>query len=152
MYTGLLHTHSLLRWVFLLLLITVIVKAWGGMKSKRAFTAGDKKLVLMTVITAHVQLLIGVMLYMSSPIVKTALNDMGAAMKDSLLRFWAVEHISAMVLAIILITIGHASAKRADNDAAKFKKLFIFFLIGLVIILATVPWPFQQMHAFRGWI
>ncbi|HEX5000905.1 MAG TPA: cytochrome B [Bacteroidia bacterium] len=152
MYTGLLHTHSLLRWVFLILLITVIVKAWGGMKSKRAFTGGDKKLVLMTVITAHVQLLIGIMLYMSSPIVKTALNDMGAAMKDGLLRFWAVEHISAMVLAIILITIGHASAKRAVTDAAKFKKLFIFFVIGLVIILATIPWPFQQMHAFRGWI
>ena len=151
MFTGLLHTHSLLRWIFLILLLTVIIKAWNGMKSKRVFTPGDKKLAMMTVITAHVQLLIGIFLYMSSDIVKTALHDMGAAMKDKLLRFWAVEHISVMIIAIILITIGNSLSRRATDDAAKFKKLFTFFLIGFIIILITVPWPFQEMHAFRGW-
>lgn len=151
MYTGLLHTHSLLRWIFLILIITVIIKAWKGMKGGRAFTPGDKKLVLMTVITAHVQLLIGLLLYMSSPTVQSALHDMGAAMKDKMLRFWAVEHISVMIISIIIITIGHALAKRAPNDTAKFKKLFTFFLIALLIILVTIPWPFQEMHAWRGW-
>jgi hypothetical protein len=127
------------------------VKAWQGMKGNKTFTAGDRKLVLMTVITAHVQLLVGLLLYMSSPIVNSALQDMGAAMKDKALRFWAVEHISVMIIAVILITIGNALSKRAATDAAKFKKLFTFFLIGLLIILVTVPWPFQEMHAWRGW-
>lgn len=151
MYTGLLHTHSLVRWIMLILLIMTVLRSYNGWKSKRSFTPGDKKLVLFTLIFSHVQLLIGFLLYMVSPTVKSALNDMGAAMKDKMLRFYAVEHISIMIIAILLITIGNAMAKRTTNDSDRFKKIFIYFFIGLLLILASIPWPFQMVGAGRGW-
>ena len=128
-----------------------VVRSYNGMKSKRSFTPGDKKLTLFTLIFSHVQLLIGVLLYMVSPVVQSALSDMGAAMKDRMLRFWAVEHISVMIIAILIITIGNAMSKRAANDTARFKKIFTFFLTGLLLILASIPWPFVQTGAGRGW-
>ncbi|MBK7390826.1 MAG: cytochrome B [Bacteroidia bacterium] len=151
MYTGLLHTHSLVRWLMLILLIMSVFRAYNGWKSRRTFTPGDKKLVLFTLIFSHVQLLIGFVLYMVSPIVQSALADMGSAMKDKMLRFWAVEHIAVMILSILIITVGNAMAKRATSDGEKFKKIFIYFTIGLVLILISIPWPFLQTGAGRGW-
>lgn len=151
MYTGLLHTHSLVRWIMLILLIMTVLRSYNGWKSKRSFTPGDKKLVLFTLIFSHVQLLIGFLLYMVSPIVNSALSDMGAAMKDKMMRFYAVEHISIMIVAILLITIGNAMAKRTTNDSDRFKKIFIYFFIGLLLILVSIPWPFQMVGAGRGW-
>jgi hypothetical protein len=151
MYTGLLHTHSLVRWIMLILLIMTVLRAYNGWKSNRTFTPGDKKLTLFTLIFSHVQLLIGFLLYMVSPMVQSAMADMGAAMKDKMLRFWAVEHIITMIIAIIIITVGHALAKRASNDTQRFKRIFTYFLAGLIIILITIPWPFLQTGAGRGW-
>lgn len=151
MYTGLLHTHSLVRWIMLILLIMTVFRAYNGWKSNRTFTPGDKKLTLFTLIFSHVQLLIGFLLYMVSPIVQSAMADMGAAMKDKMLRFWAVEHILTMIIAIVIITIGHALAKRASNDTQRFKRIFTYFLAGLILILITIPWPFLQTGAGRGW-
>lgn len=151
MYTGLLHTHSLVRWIMLILLVMTVLRAYNGWKSNRTFTPGDKKLTLFTLIFSHVQLLIGFLLYMVSPIVQSALADMGAAMKDKMLRFWAVEHIMTMIIAIIIITVGHALAKRASNDTQRFKRIFTYFLAGLILILITIPWPFLKSGAGRGW-
>ena len=88
---------------------------------------------------------------MVSPIVKSALSDMGAAMKDKMMRFYAVEHISIMIVAILLITIGNAMAKRTTKDSDRIKKIFIYFFIGLLLILVSIPWPFQMVGAGRGW-
>ena len=135
----------------LILLILTVLRSYNGWKSKRTFTPSDKKLVLFTLIFSHVQLLIGFLLYMVSPTVKSAMNDMGAAMKDKMLRFYAVEHIIIMIIAILLITIGNAMAKRTTNDSDRFKKIFIYFFIGLLLILVSIPWPFQMVGAGRGW-
>jgi hypothetical protein len=151
MYNGLLQTHSFVRWIMLALLVLTVIKAFNGWKSKRVFTDNDKRLSLFTLIFSHVQLLIGIVLYMISPIVRSALSDMGSAMKDKMLRFWAVEHVTVMIIAIVLITIGHAVSKRAVNDELRFKKLFTFYLIGLILILISVPWPFTATGAGRGW-
>jgi hypothetical protein len=151
MYTGLLHTHSLVRWIMLILLIITVLRAYSGWKSNRSFTPTDKRLTLFTLIFSHVQLLVGFVLYLVSPIVQSALGDMGAAMKDKMLRFWAVEHIATMIIAILIITIGHSIAKKAVNDTQRFKRIFIYFLSGLILILITIPWPFIQTGAGRGW-
>ncbi|MDQ3050793.1 MAG: cytochrome B [Bacteroidota bacterium] len=151
MYTGLLHSHSLVRWIMLILLIAAIFRSYSGWKNKRSYTSTDKKVNLFTLIFSHVQLLIGFLLYMVSPAVQQALPDMGAAMKDKMLRFWAVEHILMMIISIIIITIGYSLSKRATSDSEKFRKIFIYFLISLIIILITIPWPFTQMGVGRGW-
>ncbi|MFN8154759.1 MAG: cytochrome b [Bacteroidia bacterium] len=151
MYIGLLHFHSLLRWVLLLLLITVVIKALQGRSGGKTFGPGDKKLSLFTLISAHLQLVMGLFLYMISPTVQQALANMGATMKDSINRFWAVEHISMMILSIALLTIGHIKAKKAASDQDKFKAQALYFTIALLLILISIPWPFREVGAGRNW-
>ena len=149
MYTGLLHLHSFLRYVALILLIIATLKSISGFLSKKEFTNQDNKLSLFTFISMHLQLTIGLILYFISPIVKTGLSDMGSAMKEPSLRFWTVEHISMMLVAIILVSIGRISAKKASDDNAKFKRQAILFTIGLIIIMISIPWPFSKVA--RPW-
>ena len=93
MYTGLLHTHNLLRYVIVVLLILAVVKSFIGWFGKKEYTAGDNKISLFLLITAHLQLVIGLVLYFISPIVEAGLANMAESMKNVELRFWTVEHI-----------------------------------------------------------
>jgi hypothetical protein len=149
MYTGLLHLHSFFRYIALFLLVFTTIKFLNGFLSKKQYAPLDNKLSLFTFISMHLQLTIGLILYFISPIVHAGLADMGAAMKEPALRFWTVEHIAMMLLAIILISVGRISAKKAQDDHTKFKKQAIFFLIGLIIILVSIPWPFSKVP--RPW-
>lgn len=115
------------------------------MGGSKAFTAKDKKLGLFALIFTHSQFLIGLILYFISPKVVFS----GAAMKDSALRFFLVEHILLMLVAVALITIGYSKSKKAELDSKKFKLTFWFFIIALVLILAGIPWPFQNYGT--GW-
>ena len=150
MLTGLLHTHSLLRYILLIFILLSIFKAFNGWLGKKPYLPGDKKVALFTLISAHLQLVVGLILYFVSPTVKIGLADMGAAMKDPGLRFWSVEHISMMLIAIILITVGYSTAKRGKDDEAKHKKIAIFFLLALIIIFMAIPWPWSAIS--RGWM
>lgn len=151
MFESLLTVHSALRWVTLLLLLTAIAQSFAGWMGNKAYTPGNRKISLFTVITVHTQLVLGLVLYFMSPWTKTGMADMGAAMKDTVLRFWTVEHISMMVVAIVLITIGSVSAKKASADISKHKRTFWYFFIALLLILASIPWPFMQTGEGRGW-
>ncbi len=139
MYSALLHSHSGLRWVLLLLLVVTIFKAFGSRGS--GFAEGDKKISLFTLITTHLQAVIGLGLYFLSPKVQFSSSTMG----NSMLRFFTMEHTLMMLIAIILITIGHRHAK-----AGNAKKVFTFYLIGLLVILASIPWPFRTALG-AGW-
>ena len=150
MLTGLLHVHSLLRYVLLLLILISIVKSFNGWMGKKTYTAGDRKLTLFTMVSAHLQLVIGLILYFISPNVKVGLADMGAAMKDPGLRFWTVEHIAMMLIAIVLITLGNSLSKRASDDTGKHKRVAIFFLLALIVIFMAIPWPWSAV--VRGWM
>ena len=150
MYEILLRSHSGLRWVVLILVLGSIGRALTNMSSGK-FTALDDKLSLFSLISAHIQLLLGLGLYFISPFVKAAMETgMGAAMKSTVMRFWLMEHLVGMLIGIALITTGRVTAKKAREDKAKFKKIAIFFTLGLIIILATIPWPFRAEIA-RGW-
>ena len=150
MYEILLRSHSGLRWIVLILVLGSIGRALSNMSSGK-FTALDDKLSLFSLISAHIQLLLGLGLYFISPFVKAAMEmGMGEAMKDSVMRFWLIEHIFGMVIGIALITVGRIAAKKATEDKAKFKKIAVYFGIGLLIILVTIPWPFREFLG-RGW-
>jgi hypothetical protein len=151
MYTGFLHLHSLLRWVLLVLLLVMIYRAFMARKSGRAFDATDRKLSLFTMISAHIQLVLGFVMYFMNDTIGAALSDMGATMKDGLLRFLAVEHALTMVMGIVLITIGHIKAKKAPTDHQKFGAILMFYLLGLILIISRIPWPFMEVGQGRGW-
>jgi len=90
--------------------------------------------------TIFLQVLIGLTLYVFlSPITETSFNDFGAAMKDSNLRYWAVEHILAMVIGTILAQIGRSKSKKSENAKAKFKLQAIFYTLAILIMLSSIP-------------
>lgn len=150
MLTGLLHVHSLLRYVLLLLILISIIKSFSGWFGNRQYLPGDKKVALFTLISAHLQLVIGLILYFISPTVQIGLADMGGAMKDPTLRFWAVEHLSMMIIAIALITIGYSSSKKAKTDELKHKRTAVYYLLALTVIFIAIPWPWKEIA--RGWM
>lgn len=153
MYTGLLHLHSFLRWVILLLAVIAIYRSYTGMSSGKPFTAGDKKIGLFLLITAHTTVLIGLYQWIAGPWgLRNILNmGFGAVMKDPVFRFYGVEHLTGMIIAVVLITIGRGVSKKNIPDSAKHKKTFWFFLIALIIILISIPWPFRAGIS-RPWL
>ena len=141
MYTGLLHTHNMLRWLVLVTLIFAVAFAFVGWFKKREWTKKDNITGMLLTIFIDIQFLVGIVLYaFVSPITQAAFNDFGAAMKNSDLRFYAVEHISLMVIALILIHIGRAKTKKAIGHWKKHRIATIFYGISLLLILAAIPW------------
>ncbi len=145
--------HSLLRWGILILLVVSIIKSFSAWQNKKVFTKGDRKLWLFTLIFAHTNLLVGLylLLFGRFGIISTGLPEGVKLMKDRFFRFYWVEHPTGLILAIILITLGYGMSKKTVNDEIKFKKAFYFFLIALIFILATVPWPFREIVG-RPWV
>ena len=137
----------------LVLAIIAIYKSYTGMKGGKPFTAGDKKVGLFLMISAHTTLLIGLYQWLVGPWGLKNIENMGfgAVMKDDVARFYAVEHMTGMIIAIILITIGRGVSKKNIPDAAKHKKTFWFFLVALLIILVSIPWPFRAGIS-RPWL
>lgn len=143
MYPGLVHAHSGLRWIALLLLVVAVIVAIGKWQGNSGYTDGNRKLYLFTLIAVHTQLLLGLALYFISPKVNFGL------LNEKLYRFYTVEHTVGMLLAIALVTIGYSRSKRATDATAKQRLIGIFYGLGLLLILASIPWPFRIPGA--GW-
>jgi cytochrome bd-type quinol oxidase subunit 2 len=134
MYTGLIHTHSSLRYLVLVILLTVIIKSFMGWQGKKPFSSADNKLSLVLLILTHIQLVIGLVLYFVSD--KVQFNS--ETMSTAGLRYWAVEHISLMLIAIVLITLARTTSKRLTEATAKHKRLFVLNTLALAIILLAI--------------
>jgi len=141
MYTGFLHLHDTLRWLVLLSLVTTLFKYLSGWVNNQSWKKVDNILGIVFVSLMDLQFLTGLVLYFFlSPLTKIAFFDMGAAMKNSDLRFYAVEHFSLMLIAVVLVHIGRAKSKKAFRDGSKFKIASIYFLIAFILIVAAIPW------------
>ena len=140
LYNILVHAHSGLRWIVLILLIAVILNAASALSRKRLSTPKDARLSLSAMLSAHIQIVIGLVLYFISPRVQFSANTMS----DDQLRFFTVEHTLGMLIAIILITIGNRKAKGGN-----FKSVLWYYLIALLIIVVSIPWPFRGFG--NGW-
>ena len=138
------YAHSGLRWVALLLLIVAIFNALSS-KGKGKYEKKDKMLNLFAMIVLHIQLLLGLILYFTSPKVQF----IEGWMKVKQLRFYGMEHLLIMIIAIAVITIGRKKAENASNVAIKHGTIVKWFTIGLILILAGIPWPFRNLGA--GW-
>ena len=135
MYTGLIHTHSLLRYLVLILLLLVIVRSFLGFSNKQAFTKIDNVLGLTLFSVTHTQLLVGLILYFFS---SHFVMFNAAAMKDPIVRYWTAEHVVMMLIAIVFITLARITSKKMNVDTAKHKRMFIFNALALVIILVAI--------------
>lgn len=141
MYNLTLILHNLFRWIILIVGVLAVIRAFIGWFGKKEWASIDDRLGLWFTVSMDIQLLLGLLLYfVFSPITKTAFQDFGAAMADSDLRYFAIEHIMMMVIAVILVHIGRALSRGADTDNGKFKRVAIFFTLGLLVVLAAIPW------------
>jgi uncharacterized membrane-anchored protein len=138
--------HNITRWAVLLFGVWALLNAITGISSKRAFSANDKRSGLLFMTFCDIQLVLGLILYFTNSWFDR-LKDMGNTMKDPVSRFFAVEHMSMMIIAWLLVHIGYSSVKKADTDAKKHKKMLIFFGLALLLILASIPWPFREQIA-----
>lgn len=134
MYKGLLDLHNVLRWAILILLLIALLQAFGK-------KAGIRKSSLWLMICAHITLLIGLYQWFTGSLGLKAIQEAGfkSIMEHSTSRFWAVEHISGMLIAIILITIARGKAKALNYQSSGW-----LYLIALIILMVTIPWPFRE--------
>ncbi|MDG1346502.1 MAG: hypothetical protein P8M61_10530 [Crocinitomicaceae bacterium] len=137
MYSALSHSHSGLRWVVLILLVFAIFNA---STRKTVYEKKDKMIYLFSMVFLHIQLLIGLILYFMSDKVSFA----SGWMKEPLYRFYGMEHFLGMLIAIILVTIGRKKAEKATVPAKKHKIIRVYYVIGLLIVLVSIPWPFRE--------
>ncbi len=123
--------HSGWRYVVLILLVLAVINALSGWFGKKNFTEGNRKLNVFTLISTHVQFLFGIVLYMLSP-----LTELPAS--EAIGRYWKMEHISIMIIAVVLITIGNSKSKKGETAEAKHKSVAIFYTIALFLILLSI--------------
>jgi hypothetical protein len=150
-YSFLLHVHSVIRWIVLLLLLVAIFNSLVA--GSRPFIRSDARTGSILVIFADLMLLIGIALWYFGPRGYKIIQSMGmsAAMKDPYARFFAVEHFAGMFIAIVLLHIGKAQGKKAISDKAKHRRTLVFYLLALLIMLISIPWPFRQIGAGSHW-
>jgi heme A synthase len=147
MLNGIKHAHSGLRWVVLALLLFAILNAYKGWREKKSYTPKDKKIHLFAMIFVHIQVLIGLLSYYLNLGAKVQFSNV---MKNDVLRFFTVEHMTMMLLALVVITIGFSRSKKINETPKRFRFIFITYLIGLGLILAGIPWPFRE-ELGAGW-
>lgn len=141
-YSALLLVHSWLRWAVLALAVLVPARALSRGRARAAWTAGDRRLSVIFTALLDTQVLVGLGLYFGlSPVTPRSMAAFGAAMKLAPARFFAVEHLFAMIFALVAAHVGVASAKRAEQDEAKHRRLAIGVGLALLAILAGIPWP-----------
>jgi uncharacterized membrane protein len=140
MHSLLLVTHSVLRYFVLILLLVVIVRSLQRWLSKSSYNKMDDRLSLGLFTATHTQFLIGLILFFVSPVVIFS----SASMKDLTARYWLVEHSTAMIIAIVLISVARISVKKMPDASSKHKRMFIFNVIALVIIVVMIA------HSQRG--
>lgn len=141
MYTGLLHSHSGLRYLVITVLGLVALKAIVSMLTKSSFKPLDKTLALITLILTHIQFTIGlILLFVSAKFQWFKDYSASEIMADSEIRFWSVEHPLVMILAVAAVTIGYSKMKKASDSRSKFKMLAMFFTIAFAFIMLVLPW------------
>lgn len=141
MYELVLIAHSWLRWVALVAGVAATVAAVTGRPMRGAPDRAERwGLILM--IALDLQLLLGLALYLSlSPTSAAIFNDFGAAMRDPVARFWAVEHLTLMLGAVVIAHVGRVLARKARTPEAKRTRQLVCFAIATVAMLAAMPWP-----------
>jgi hypothetical protein len=145
MFPVLLSIHSVFRWLVLLSVLYGIYRGFRGWFRLTSFTKTDNSIRHTTATIAHIQLLIGYILYFNSPVVSYFRTHYDEARKQFDFLFFGLIHIILMTLAIVFITIGSSASKRMDSDLGKFRTMTIWLVLALLIIFIAIPWPFSPL-------
>jgi hypothetical protein len=139
----LIATHSIFRYLVVLVLFVTLYLAWEGQFFNKKYSKTDRILAGTTSGISHFQLILGFIIYFKSPVAQGFWADKSFRWSDNL--FFGIVHFGLMSVAIVLITIGAALAKRETDDKKRFKIIFRYFSIALILILIAIPWPFSPL-------
>jgi len=145
-----LNIHSINRWAVLIFGLYALTKAVLGLIKNQEYTKFHNMAGAMFTGFIHLQLLLGLILYFVRGWYKN-LAHMGEIMGNTTLRFWTIEHLFGMILAAVLIQIGRSKSKKGNNSRKQHKQALLFFGLGLLLIFATIPWPFRGEIARALW-
>jgi hypothetical protein len=140
-YPHLLAFHGALRWLVLFAALAAIFVAFSGWSGARPPSINFRRSSIIFVVAMDVEFFIGLLLYFgASPITRSALANMSAAMKIYEPRFFAVEHTALMFLAVICAHAGGALSRKARTDLMKYRGAAIAYTISLLLMLSGIPW------------
>ncbi len=145
MYNTVLIVHSLIKWFVLLSLVMALYRSYRGYFYNLPYYKIDNSIRHWTATIAHIQLIFGFILYSQSPVIKYFWKNLKDSFYEKDIVFFGLIHFLLMFLAIIVLTIGSALAKRKLNEKDKHKTVVIWFTITLLIILIAIPWPFSPL-------
>ena len=151
LYSFLLPFHNILRWVVLIAALFVLIRMFAGWLGKKVWTKTDNQAGMIYTLVMDIQVLVGLILYfVASPLTTAALRNFGGAMKDAGIRFFAVEHVFGMIVALALAHVGRSLSRKASGAPSKFRAGAIWFTLSFLALLVSIPWPFLQA-AGRPW-
>jgi len=149
MYTFILAVHNIMRWIVVVLALIALVRAYWGWFGKREWSLTDRKVGMYFSISMDVQLLLGLILYFGlSPITRSAIQNIGAAMAEAGLRFFALEHLFFMLLAVIVVHAGTTLSRKAVDPVAKHRRAALWFTLAVLLILIGMPWSRSLIPIF----
>jgi hypothetical protein len=134
-----------MRWIVLVSLVFAVYRSYSGLRSKRSYSKLDDRTRHITATSGHIQLILGLWLYFISPVVDYFLQNFKEGVHMREIRFFGMEHITMMIIAILLLTIGSIKVKRKTSDREKFKTMFGWYAIALLIIFLSIPWSFSPL-------
>ena len=148
-YIAVLFAHSWVRWIVLGLGVTIFLQR---LRAWRTGEGVDLSLHRWFIAALDAQFALGLVLYaVLSPIPRQAVEDFGAAMGDSVVRFHTIEHVFGMVVAIAAAHVGYDRLRRkpagdvpvgeASPDVRLRRFAFMAQAIWMLATLASIPWP-----------
>lgn len=143
MYSVVLYLHSYVRWVVVFAALAAVGLAVSGLLSRRGWGSRDEQVGRLFTSSLDAQVLLGLILYVVSPLTQALFSNPAASMRDPALRFFSVEHVVGMIIALALAHVGRARARRASGRA-KFSRAAIFYGLATLALLLSIPWPFYS--------
>lgn len=139
MYDLILSLHNFTRWLVLIAAVYVLWCSWQGLRSG-SYQTPDRIGGVAFTSTLDLQLLLGILLLVFSPLMQNAWANLGAALQNPGLRFFVAEHLVVMLAAVILAHIGNARVRRAASGALKHRQALLFYGLSTLLILLAIPW------------
>jgi hypothetical protein len=142
MYNFLLILHSIVRWLVVIAALAAAGKAIAGWLGKGTWSRLDDRLGMLFTISMDIQVLVGLILYFVSPLVRSALANLSATLADPTLLFFSFFHWILILIAVALAHIGRTRSRKTDGDTNKFRTAAIFYTLSILLVLVAIPWPF----------
>jgi len=143
MYSALLYLHNTTRWLLLAAMAISLYRSYKGFTNHKYFIKKDNRIRQYTAAIAHTQLLLGIMLYSQSPLVRYFWQHKAEAIRQKEAVFFSLAHSLTMFISVILITIGSSLAKRKVTDKEKHNTILYWYGIAMLLIIIAIPWPFS---------